>query len=43
MILEIVSVFVGIIGMREGLNTSVIARWTGFGKAARRSSASRSG
>ncbi|MBP1302808.1 MULTISPECIES: purine-cytosine permease family protein [unclassified Curtobacterium] len=32
-ILEIVSVFVGIIGMREGLNTSVIARWTGFGKA----------
>ncbi|WP_288468715.1 cytosine permease [uncultured Curtobacterium sp.] len=32
-ILEIVSVFVGVIGMREGLNTSVIARWTGFGKA----------
>jgi cytosine permease len=31
-ILEIVSVFVGIIGVREGLNTSVIARWTGFGK-----------
>ncbi|PZF56031.1 cytosine permease [Curtobacterium sp. MCBD17_034] len=31
-ILEIVSVFVGVIGVREGLNTSVIARWTGFGK-----------
>lgn len=32
-ILEIVSIFVGIIGMREGLNTSMIARWTGFGSA----------
>lgn len=32
-ILEIVSVLVGVIGVREGLNTSVIARWTGFGKA----------
>lgn len=30
-ILEIVSIFIGIIGMREGLNTSMIARWTGFG------------
>ncbi|HEY0247621.1 MAG TPA: cytosine permease [Gryllotalpicola sp.] len=32
-ILEIVSVFIGIIGVREGLNTSMIARWTGFGSA----------
>jgi cytosine permease len=32
-ILEIVSVLVGVIGVKEGLNTSVIARWTGFGKA----------
>lgn len=32
-ILEIVSIFVGIIGMRQGLNTSMIARWTGFGSA----------
>jgi cytosine permease len=30
-ILEIVTIFIGVIGMREGLNTSVIARWTGFG------------
>jgi cytosine permease len=30
-ILEVVTIFVGVIGMREGLNTSVIARWTGFG------------
>jgi cytosine permease len=31
-ILEIVAIFVGIIGVREGLSTSVIARWTGFGR-----------
>jgi len=30
-ILEAVLIFVGIIGMREGLNTSVLTRWTGFG------------
>ncbi|HEY1824195.1 MAG TPA: cytosine permease [Trebonia sp.] len=32
-VLEIVSIFIGIIGVREGLNTSVITRWTGFGTA----------
>jgi cytosine permease len=32
-ILEIVAIFVGIAGMREGLQTSVLARWTGFGHA----------
>jgi cytosine permease len=32
LILEVVSVFVGIIGVREGLNTSVVTRWTGFGR-----------
>lgn len=31
-ILEIVCVFVGIAGMREGLSTSLLARWTGFGR-----------
>lgn len=31
-ILEIVIVFVGIIGQREGLNTALLARWTGFGE-----------
>src|SRR5882757_2994461 len=31
-ILEIVGIFSGIIGQREGLSTSVIARWTGFGR-----------
>ncbi|GAA2413768.1 cytosine permease [Nonomuraea africana] len=31
-ILEIVCIFVGIAGMREGLSTSVLARWTGFGR-----------
>lgn len=31
-ILEIVTIFVGIAGMREGLSTSVLARWSGFGK-----------
>lgn len=29
--LEIVTIFVGIAGMREGLSTSVLARWSGFG------------
>lgn len=32
-ILEVVAIFVGVIGMREGLQTSVITRWTGFGQA----------
>ena len=31
-ILEVVCVFVGVAGMREGLPTSVLARWTGFGR-----------
>ncbi|WP_217641933.1 cytosine permease [Arthrobacter sp. UCD-GKA] len=31
-ILEIVAIMTGIIGQREGLSTSVLARWTGFGK-----------
>lgn len=31
-ILEVVGIFTGIIGQREGLSTSVIARWTGFGR-----------
>lgn len=31
-LLEIVTIFVGIAGMREGLSTSVLARWTGFGR-----------
>lgn len=30
-LLEIVTIFVGIAGMKEGLSTSVLARWTGFG------------
>lgn len=30
-ILEVLAIFVGIIGMREGLSTSVVTRWTGFG------------
>lgn len=32
-ILEVVAVFVGVIGVREGLSTSMLARWTGFGRA----------
>ena len=32
-ILEIVTIFTGIAGQREGLSTSVLARWTGFGTA----------
>ncbi|RGE19293.1 cytosine permease [Leucobacter sp. wl10] len=30
-LLEGVTIFLGIAGMREGLSTSVLARWTGFG------------
>ncbi len=30
-LLEIVTIFVGIAGQREGLSTSVLARWSGFG------------
>ncbi|MER7249413.1 cytosine permease [Kribbella sp. NPDC000426] len=32
-ILELVAILIGVIGAREGLQTSVIARWTGFGQA----------
>jgi cytosine permease len=32
-ILELVSIAVGLIGSREGLSTSMLARWTGFGSA----------
>jgi cytosine permease len=31
-ILEVVSVLTGIAGQREGLSTSVLTRWTGFGR-----------
>jgi cytosine permease len=31
-ILELVALFTGIAGVREGLSTSVLARWTGFGR-----------
>jgi len=31
-VLELVSIGVGIIGAREGLQTSVLTRWTGFGQ-----------
>src|SRR5579875_3056637 len=31
-ILEVVGIFTGIAGMREGLNTSLLTRWTGFGR-----------
>jgi cytosine permease len=31
-ILEIVAILLGIIGVREGMSTSVLARWTGFGR-----------
>ncbi|GAB3874916.1 cytosine permease [Kibdelosporangium lantanae] len=31
-VLELVAVFVGIAGVREGLSISVLARWTGFGR-----------
>src|SRR5919198_5596519 len=32
-LLEVVAIFTGIAGVREGLSTSVLARWTGFGRA----------
>lgn len=32
-ILELLCILIGVIGVREGLNTSVVARWTGFGTA----------
>src|SRR3978361_1829639 len=31
-ILEVIMCVVGIIGQREGLNTALLARWTGFGE-----------
>lgn len=31
-VLEIVSIIVGIAGQREGMSTSLLARWTGFGR-----------
>lgn len=31
-LLEIVTIFVGIAGQKEGMSTSVLARWTGFGR-----------
>ena len=31
-LLEVVAIFTGIAGMREGLSTSVLARWAGFGR-----------
>ncbi|MFF2327328.1 MULTISPECIES: purine-cytosine permease family protein [unclassified Streptomyces] len=30
-VLEVVTIFTGIAGQREGLSTSLLARWTGFG------------
>ena len=32
-ILEVVAIALGVIGMREGLSTSTLARWCGFGQA----------
>jgi len=32
-ILELFLIFVGFIGVKEGLNTSLLARWAGFGRA----------
>ncbi|TNC29698.1 purine-cytosine permease family protein [Amycolatopsis alkalitolerans] len=31
-ILELIMILVGVMGMREGLSTSMLARWTGFGR-----------
>ena len=31
-LLEIITVLLGVAGMREGMSTSVLARWTGFGQ-----------
>lgn len=30
--LEVITILIGTVGVREGLSTSVLARWTGFGK-----------
>lgn len=30
-ILELVTIFTGVIGMKQGMSTSVVTRWTGFG------------
>jgi cytosine permease len=32
-ILEVVAIFLGVMGMKEGMQTSMLARWTGFGQA----------
>ncbi|MFD8522197.1 purine-cytosine permease family protein [Streptomyces capillispiralis] len=32
-VFEVLAILTGIIGVREGLNTSLLARWTGFGRA----------
>ena len=32
-VLEVVCIFTGVIGQREGLNTSILSRWVGFGHA----------
>lgn len=32
-VLEVLTIFTGIAGQREGLSTSVLARWTGFGRS----------
>src|SRR5690606_18862046 len=32
LILEVVIILVGIIGQREGMQTSLLTRWTGFGE-----------
>lgn len=31
-ILEVVSIFVGVAGMKEGMSTTLLVRWAGFGK-----------
>jgi cytosine permease len=31
-VLEIITILIGIIGVRQGLSTSVVARWTGLGR-----------
>ena len=31
-ILEVVAIMTGILGQKEGLSTSILARWTGFGR-----------
>ncbi|MEV5750403.1 cytosine permease [Actinoallomurus sp. NPDC052308] len=32
LILEVVAILIGVIGVREALSTSMLARWTGFGR-----------